>query len=91
MRYLHRLLEPTGRSFAKHLLERRLDRAAGMLRDPDCAHLKISEIAAQSGFADISHFNRSFRGTFGDTPYGVRVRAARPAPTNRVSPGARIR
>ena len=59
--------------------ERRLDRAAAMLRDPDCAHLKIGEIAAQAGFADISHFNRSFRRMFGDTPLGVRVRAAAPA------------
>ena len=76
VRYLHRLLEPTGRTFAEHLLERRLDRAAAMLRHPDCA-LKIGEVAAQSGFADISHFNRSFRRVFGDTPLGVRVRAAR--------------
>ena len=39
VRYLHRLLEPTGRSFAEHLLAKRLERAAGMLRDPafaDC-------------------------------------------------------
>jgi transcriptional regulator GlxA family with amidase domain len=76
-RYLHRLLEPTGRSFAQHLLQSRLDRAAAMLRDPDCARLKIGEIAVQAGFSDISHFNRSFRRTLGDTPYGVRVRAAR--------------
>ena len=25
----------------------------------------------QAGFSDISHFNRSFRRTFGDTPYDV--------------------
>jgi AraC-like DNA-binding protein len=48
-----------------------------MLRDPDCARFKIGEIAARAGFSDISHFNRSFRLAFGDTPYGVRVRAAR--------------
>lgn len=78
-RYLHRLLEPTGRSFAQHLLRCRLDRAASMLRDPECA-LKISEIAMRAGFSDISHFNRSFRRTFGDTPLGVRVRAARARP-----------
>jgi AraC-like DNA-binding protein len=77
VRYLHRLLEPTGRSFAQHLLDQRLETAATMLRDPDCAHLKIGEIASRAGFADISHFNRSFRRAFGDTPYGLRVRAAR--------------
>ena len=76
-RYLHRLLEPTGRSFAQHLLQSRLDRAAAILRNPDCARFNIGEIAVQAGFSDISHFNRSFRRTFGDTPYDVRVRAAR--------------
>jgi len=79
VRYLHRLLEPTGRSFAQHLLDRRLDRAACMLRDPACVHLRIAEIAARAGFSDISNFNRNFRHAFGDTPYGVRVRAARQA------------
>jgi AraC-like DNA-binding protein len=77
VRYLHRLLEPTGRSFAEHLLQRRLEYAAAMLRDPDCAPLRIGAIASLAGFADISHFNRSFRRAFGDTPLGVRVRAAR--------------
>jgi AraC-like DNA-binding protein len=79
VRYLHRLLEPTGRSFAEHLLAQRLERAAGMLREGACAHLRIAEIAARAGFSDISHFNRSFRRAFGDTPFGVRVRAARRA------------
>ncbi len=76
-RYLHRLLEPTGRTFSEHLLKLRLERARAMLCDADCL-LKIAEIARASGFSDLSHFNRSFRRAFGDTPYGVRVRAARP-------------
>ena len=76
VRYLHRLLEPTGRSFSQHLLEQRLARASERLRDPTC-RLSIADIARSCGFADISHFNRSFRRAFGDTPYGVRVRAAR--------------
>jgi AraC-like DNA-binding protein len=78
-RYLHRLLEPTGRSFAQHLLIRRLERAAGLLREHGCNHLRVAEIAARVGFADISHFNRGFRRHFGDTPHGVRVRARRQA------------
>jgi AraC-like DNA-binding protein len=76
-RYLHRLLEPTGRSFAQHLLQHRLERAVAMLRDQGFGHLKIAEIAANAGFIGISHFNRSFRRAFGDTPYGVRARALR--------------
>jgi AraC-like DNA-binding protein len=77
VRYVHRLLEPTGRSFADHLLSHRLRRAANMLRDPRFAHLKIAMVATDAGFSDISHFNRTFLRAFGDTPYGVRVRAAR--------------
>jgi AraC-like DNA-binding protein len=77
VRYVHRLLEPTGRSFADHLLSHRLQRAANMLRDPHLAHRKIAVVATDAGFSDISHFNRTFRRAFGDTPYGVRVRAAR--------------
>ena len=78
-RYLHRLLEPTGRSFAQHLLAHRLERAANLLREPGCSHLRVAEIAARAGFADISHFNRGFRRHFGDTPHGVRVRARQKA------------
>lgn len=77
VRYLHKLLEPTGRTFAEHLLSCRLDRAAAMLRDPRSAHLRIGEIASQSGFGEISHFNRSFRRAFSDTPFGMRTRASR--------------
>jgi AraC-like DNA-binding protein len=77
VRYLHRLLEPTGRSFSEHLLTARLQRAVALLRDPDCATLRIGEIATRAGFVDFSHFSRSFRRHYGDTPNGWRVRTAR--------------
>ena len=48
-----------------------------MLRDPRFTRIKIAAIARAAGFSDISHFNRSFRRAFGDTPFGVRARAAR--------------
>ena len=35
--------------------------------------VRICDIALQSGFSDISHFNRFFRARFGDTPSGVRA------------------
>lgn len=76
-RYLHRLLEPSGRTFSEHVLSSRLERAASMLRDPAFASLRIGEIAARAGFADISHFNRSFRRAYGETPKGLRAWAAR--------------
>jgi AraC-like DNA-binding protein len=71
-RYVHLLLEETGMSFAHHVLERRLDNAATLLRDPDSRHRKIADIAAEAGFTDLSHFNRTFRRKFGATPSDIR-------------------
>jgi AraC-like DNA-binding protein len=72
LRYLHRLIEPTGASFSARVNELRLRRAFALLSDPSASHLRIADIALQSGFSDISHFNRQFRARFGDTPTGVR-------------------
>jgi AraC-like DNA-binding protein len=78
VRYLHRLLQDSGKTFSEYLLDRRIDRALRLLRDPRLTDRKISEIALDCGFADLSHFNRSFRRRFGDTPSAVRAEAARP-------------
>jgi AraC-like DNA-binding protein len=75
-RYLHRMLEPTGRTFSEHLIKCRLERAAAMLSDPNSAHLRIGDIASRVGFADISHFNRSFRRAYGETPRSLRNAAS---------------
>ena len=71
-RYVHFLLEETGRSFTQHLLERRLERAAALLRHESWRQRKIAEIAAQAGFTDLSYFNRAFRRRFGTTPSAFR-------------------
>jgi len=71
-RYVHLLLEETGRSFTHHVLERRLEKAAVLLRDPLWRARKVADIAAESGFTDLSYFNRSFRRRFGGTPSGIR-------------------
>jgi AraC-like DNA-binding protein len=76
-RYVHLLLEATGRSFTQHLLDQRLEQAAALLRDPRRQDRKITDIAQETGFADLSHFNRAFRRRFGDTPSGVRGAAFR--------------
>jgi AraC-like DNA-binding protein len=87
VRYLHQLLESTGRTFSQHLLEQRLQRALAALRNPHHRG-RIADIACACGFCDISHFNRSFRRAFGDTPHGVRVRSARAqADTSRCAAG----
>jgi AraC-like DNA-binding protein len=76
-RYLQRLLEETGKSFTKHVAERRLQRAHAMLTDPRSAHVRIIDIALATGFSDVSHFNRLFRRRFGDSPSGVRFSIGR--------------
>jgi AraC-like DNA-binding protein len=77
VRYLHRLLQTTGQTFSQHLSARRVERAHRLLRDPRLDHRKISEIALEAGFNDLTHFNRTFRRRYGETPSAVRVRAAR--------------
>ncbi|MCP3401590.1 AraC family transcriptional regulator [Bradyrhizobium sp. CCGB20] len=74
-RYVQKLLEGTGKSFTEHLAGCRLERAFAMLTDPHNLHLAIIDIAFAVGFGDVSHFNRSFRRRFGETPSGVRAAA----------------
>jgi AraC-like DNA-binding protein len=74
-RYVHLLLEETGRSFTHHVLTRRLERAAALLRDPWSQRRKIADIAGESGFTDLSYFSRAFRRYFGATPSDMRCAA----------------
>ena len=70
-RYLQRLLE-TGISFTERVNELRLKKAFALLTEAADGPRRISDIAFEVGFSDISHFNRLFRSRFGDTPHGVR-------------------
>jgi AraC-like DNA-binding protein len=72
-RYVQKLLEGTGKSFTEHLAGCRLERAFTMLTDPSHLHLAIIDIAFAVGFGDVSHFNRTFRRRFGETPSGIRA------------------
>jgi AraC-like DNA-binding protein len=56
-------------------MERRLEKAAALLRDPHWRACKIADIAAESGFSDLSYFNRAFRRRFGGTPSDIREAA----------------
>jgi AraC-like DNA-binding protein len=76
-RYVHLLLEATGKSFTHHVLQQRLERAATLLRDPQLRHRKITDIAAEAGFSGLSYFNRAFRRHFGATPSDIRNASAR--------------
>jgi AraC-like DNA-binding protein len=77
VRYVHLLLEETGARFSHHLLERRLENAAALLRNPQWRDRLIIEIAAEAGFTDISHFNRAFRRKFRATPSVIRKSSGR--------------
>jgi AraC-like DNA-binding protein len=78
-RYVHLLMQDTGRSFAGHVLLKRLGTAATMLRDPSFRARKIAEIAQLTGFTDVSYFSRAFRQRYGMTPTELRDRAMREA------------
>jgi AraC-like DNA-binding protein len=70
-RYVQRLLEMSGPSFTEQVNELRLQRAYISLARENKS--RISDVALQAGFSDISRFNRPFRSRFGDTPKGVRA------------------
>jgi AraC-like DNA-binding protein len=72
VRYVHHLLETTGRTFSEHQLDRRLARVEQILRDPRHAQRRIADIAFEVGFRDLSYFNRVFRRKYGATPTDIR-------------------
>src|SRR5262249_7272357 len=71
-RYVNELLYEAGASFTLRLLELRLRKAADLLARP--AERRISDIAFDCGFNDLSYFNRCFRRRFGLTPTAARGR-----------------
>jgi AraC-like DNA-binding protein len=71
-RYVHLLLEESGKSFTHHVLERRLVKAAALLRNSQLRHRKIADIAAEARFNDLSYFDRAFRRHYGATPSEIR-------------------
>jgi AraC-like DNA-binding protein len=74
-RYVRKLFEQAGSSFSTFVLTERVVKARRMLIDRRYAHLNIAQIAHESGFGDISYFNRAFRRHFGATPSDVREAA----------------
>jgi AraC-like DNA-binding protein len=71
-RYLQRLMASSGTSFTDCVNELRLQQAFTLLIESNDSARRISDIALEVGFSDISHFNRLFRARFGDSPRGVR-------------------
>lgn len=71
--YLRKLFENEGTSFTDFVLRQRLAGAHRLLSDPRRATEKISAIAYEAGFADLSYFNRAFRRHYGCTPSEARA------------------
>jgi AraC-like DNA-binding protein len=78
-RYLQQLLANAGTTFAKYVNELRLARAFSLLIDGGSAK-RVSDIALEVGYSDISYFNRLFRSRYGDTPTGIRGSGRRGEP-----------
>lgn len=71
-RYLQRLMASSGTSFTERVNELRLQRAFELVSGRHTSAQRISDIALEVGFSDVSHFNRLFRARFGVSPRGVR-------------------
>lgn len=76
-RYVRKLFEQDGSSFSTFVLTERVVKAHRLLIDRRYAHLNIAQIAHESGFGDISYFNRAFRRHFGAKPSDFRDAARR--------------
>src|SRR4051812_36942250 len=74
-RYVQRLFDESGSTFTQYVMEQRLERAYRLLRDPRLADRTMTTIAFASGFNDLSHFQRRFRGRYGTPPSELRAAA----------------
>jgi len=74
--YILKLFEGEGTSFSEFALGRRLARAHRMLTDRRWAERSIASIAFESGFGDLSYFNRTFKRCYGARPSDIRAAIA---------------
>ena len=74
-RWVQRLFESEGTTLTEYVLKQRLVRAQRLLTDPRFCNQKISTIAFDIGFGDLSYFNRAFRRHYDMTPSEMRAAA----------------
>jgi AraC-like DNA-binding protein len=74
-RFVQRLFEAAGTTFTEYVQAQRLARAYRVLADPRREAGKISAVAFDCGFGDVSYFNRVFRRRYGAAPSDVRAQA----------------
>ena len=77
LRELHRLFEPSGTSFARYVLGRRLEECRAALMNP-VGDRSVTDIALAWGFGSLPTFNRTFRRAFDATPSELRGQALSP-------------
>jgi AraC-like DNA-binding protein len=83
-RFIQRMFETDGTTFTAYVLAQRLARAHDVLKDPSRRAEKITAVALDCGFGDVSYFNRVFRRRYGTAPSDVRAQAQ-----HGVAPGGR--
>lgn len=66
VRQLHLLFKPTGTTFSRYVLARRLEKARAALAQDQ--RRKIIEVAYSCGIESLSVFYRGFRDAYGMTP-----------------------
>jgi len=59
-----------GKTFREHLVELRLERAKALLRDTE---MTVIEVAGETGWGSLAHFNAVFRRRVGSTPSQFRI------------------
>lgn len=72
LRQVHKICASLGTTFGRLVLEVRLGAASRALAGGDMSVSRISDIAYECGFNDLSHFCRSFKARYGRTPRDYR-------------------
>ena len=72
-RYIHMLFEADGTTFTRIVVGQRLARAHRMLLDPRTTEGTIAQSPLRPA-SDLSHFNRTFRSHYGETPSDARAK-----------------
>ena len=75
-RHLHNAFADADETLAAHILRRRLQACMEEMRNPDCSHRSISDIAFSWGFSSGAYFSRVFRAQVGVSPTEYRLGVA---------------
>lgn len=68
VRYLHKLFEGQGSTIGRWIQHRRLEEARRELARPEARDVAVGTVAKRWGFANATHFSRSFRAAYGMSP-----------------------